>query len=134
MLAALNDLVGKLVHITNIARVLALRENHELVLDGQLSPTCARFAQGFNHRMHKGMHLVLIEAVEAIVKGAQGDGIEGEPRHVIGDVDDSFLAKTLPAHHHLFSDIEHRGEHIADGSRTKCRHEDMMCYRPVWLL
>src|SRR5215475_5458847 len=81
----------------------------------------SRLAEAAEHRRDKRMHFVLVKAVEAVVERAQRDGVECQPSHVIGDVDDGPIAEPLPFEHELLCDIEHAIEHAAHTERTEGR-------------
>ncbi len=89
------------------------------------------FLERSHHGGHEGMHLVLVEAVEAVVEGAQRNRVERQARHVVGDIDDGIGAEPLPAHEHLVGDVEHVVEHAADGDRPEGGHEYPVGLGPV---
>ena len=79
------------------------------------------------------MQFVLIETVETIVESAQRNRVEGQTRHVVGDVDADLGSETLPAEKHLIGDVLHFAEHRAHPDRAESRHEDAVRLSPIRL-
>jgi len=129
-----DEFARDLVHQLLVGLELTRLGQHEAA--EKLRP--ARAVRGLLQRSHhggnEGMHVVLVEAVEPVVERTEGDRIEREPRHVVGDLDDGARPEPLPAHEHLVGDVEHPVEHAADGDRPERRDQDAMGLRPVGLV
>ena len=132
---ALGDEVARdLVHHLLVDLELARLGQHEAAQQLRPAGAVRGFLQRSHHGGHEGMHVVLVEAVEAVVERAQGDRVEREPRHVVGDLDDGARAEPLPAHEHLVGNVEHPVEHAADRDRSEGRDQDAMRLGPIGLV
>ena len=126
--------VGDTVHQRDVGLVAALGPQQQVRGHPGAPRPRARLVERADHGGDEGMHLVLVEAVEPVVEGAQRDGVEGQPGHVVGDVDGGVRPEPLPAQEHLVGDVLHPVEHRADAERAEGRHQQAVGLGPVRLL
>jgi hypothetical protein len=65
-----------------------------------------------------------VEAVDAEVHAAEGDGVEREASEVVGRVDAIFGAEAFPLQDELGGDVEHVVEHGFDVSGAEGGHQE----------
>ncbi|MNZ83271.1 hypothetical protein D3C78_1019940 [compost metagenome] len=84
--ALCNDLIDQCIHDSDVMLELPPGNDHQLVLNTKTLQLAHRLAQRSDHACNKRMRLLAIEAVEAIIKAAQADRIQGEPGHILRNI------------------------------------------------
>ncbi len=129
----LDDPVHHLVHVPDVGLELALPVLLDQALERQ-APRLHRGPEGPDHRPHERMVGIAVERVEAVAEPAQPDGVEGERRHVVGDVDLVVDVEPLPLEHQLLGDVDHHRVIALHRARPEVGQEDVVGPRPVRLL
>lgn len=106
-----NDTVADAVHVLDVLRHPPPREVPQRVLDGEAVGRLPRLDQRLGHGRHEARRLLGVEAVEAVVHGAQADDVEREPREVVGPRDLVVRAQAVPLEDHLRRAVDHLVEH-----------------------
>ena len=129
----LDHVLDQAVHVFDVGAVLLVL----LLVDQLLERQPAGVHRGLeraDHGVDERVVAVAVERVEPVIEAAQPDGVEREPRHVVGDVDLVVRVEPLPFEHQLVGDIEHGGVVALHRALREGRQQDVVRFRPVGLL
>lgn len=68
--------VAQLIHLIDVVPVAAIRKVSQLVLDGCPNRSCTSLQKGICHMLRKGMNIIGVELVEAVIEGAQSNSVK----------------------------------------------------------
>ncbi|MQY40543.1 hypothetical protein SRB17_85760 [Streptomyces sp. RB17] len=88
-----------------------------------------RLGQRLEDRVEEGVQLLLVEGIEPVAEPGQGDGVQGEPGVVVGDLDRLALL-ALPLADQVLGDLQHLAEVALHGPLAERRHEDPVRHAP----
>ena len=118
--------VDQVVHERLVLLHLPLRPDLQPGLDRQLPRPCLGLGEGAHHGLHERMRCVAVEGVEPVPEPAQGDGVEGQAGHVVGDVHLVALVEAVPLVHQLVRDVDHPRHVVAHRLQAERRHQDVV--------
>ncbi|NRP75829.1 hypothetical protein ILFOPFJJ_06752 [Ensifer psoraleae] len=127
----LDQRIGDVSQSLRVGMETAIAQQHQLGRALREARTVARLVERAGHGRNEGVHLFLVEAVEAAAEGTERNRVKRQPRHVVGDINLCARTESLPAHHHLLSDVEHRVEHISQPERPERGRQQAMRFSPV---
>ena len=130
----LENAIGHVAENADVLPVLSLGAAEQKRGEGRPTAPVSRLYQVVSHGADERVQLVVVERVEAVVHGAQGEDVEGEAREVVGDHDGRVGAFSGPLERHLAGDVVHLVEHASNRHGPKGGGEDAMRQTPVGLI
>ncbi|MCY1506754.1 hypothetical protein D9M68_410080 [compost metagenome] len=132
--AAPDHVVDQFAHEARVFIELAVRRVHEAVLQAKARELGHRLSQRADHGLDERVQLRTGKRVEVIAEAGQRDGVERQPRHVVGHGDIGVRALPVPFVDQPAGHAQHRVEIPLHRALAEGRHQDAVRLAPVGLV